>query len=77
PAGSLFEENGKFYRPAQDSEKRYGHRIRVMEVKSLSLDSYREEEAYRIEPNEKEGTLGIHTMNRIGDRRIFDFYSRK
>lgn len=77
PAGCLFEESGKLYRPAQDSEKRYGHRIRVMEVKSLSLDSYREVESYRIEPNENKGTLGIHTMNRIGDRWIIDFYSRK
>lgn len=77
PAGCLFEENGKLYRPAQDSEKRYGHRIRVMEVKSLSLDSYEEEESYHIEPDESKGALGIHTMNRIGDRWIIDFYSRK
>ncbi|MBY5950842.1 hypothetical protein KUV23_07650 [Algoriphagus marincola] len=77
PAGCLFEENGKLYRPAQDSEKRYGHRIRVMEVKSLSLNSYEEEESHRIEPDESKGALGIHTMNRIGDRWIIDFYSRK
>ncbi|AMQ57477.1 hypothetical protein AO498_13595 [Algoriphagus sanaruensis] len=77
PAGSLFQKDGKLFRPAQDSEKRYGHRIRVMEVKQLTLSSYHEEESYRIEPDENQGNLGLHTMNALGDRWIVDFYTRK
>lgn len=75
PAGALFEENGRLYRPAQDSAKRYGHRIRVMEIKELSLENYIEQESFHIEP--AEGILGVHTLNRLGDRWIVDLHSRK
>lgn len=77
PAGKLFKKNGKLYRPAQDSEKRYGHRIRVMEVKKLNLEEYVEEEAFRIEPDESSGVLGIHTLNQLGENWVLDSYSRK
>lgn len=77
PAGRVFMEKGKLYRPAQDSEKRYGHRIRVMEIMQLSLESYKEEEAFCLEPQENEGILGSHTLNKMGDQWILDFYSRK
>lgn len=77
PAGKLFLEKGKLYRPAQDSEKRYGHRIRLMEVKKLSLAEYEEQEVCKIEPNEWSGILGIHTLNKIGNRWILDFYFKR
>ncbi|GMQ35713.1 glucosamine inositolphosphorylceramide transferase family protein [Algoriphagus taiwanensis] len=77
PAGRLFEKDGKLFRPAQDSERRYGHRIRVMEIKKLDLYEYLEEEAFHVEPDETSGILGIHTLNQVGDHWIMDFYSRK
>ncbi|MFC5190308.1 hypothetical protein ACFPIK_00910 [Algoriphagus aquatilis] len=77
PAGRLFLKNGKLYRPAQDSEKRYGHRIRLMEIKKLSLSDYEEVEVCKIEPSESSSILGIHTLNQMGDRWVMDFYFRK
>jgi hypothetical protein len=77
PAGHLFEMNGKLYRPAQDSELRYGHRIRIQEVLQLDKNTYREQEAYILNPPEKDGILGMHTINFTEDTVYFDFYSRK
>lgn len=77
PAGRLFERNGKLYRPAQDSELRYGHRIRIQEVLHLTKESYLEQEAYRINPPVKEGVLGMHTVNFTEDTVYLDFYSRR
>jgi hypothetical protein len=77
PAGRLFVKNGILYRPAQDSEKRYGHRMRIMEVKELSRVRYREQEAFTIEADETGGFLGVHSLNQMGDRWVVDFYSRK
>jgi hypothetical protein len=69
--------NGKLYRPAQDSELRYGHRIRIQEVLQLDKNTYREQEAYILNPPEKDGILGMHTINFTEDTVYFDFYSRK
>jgi hypothetical protein len=77
PAGNLFVENGKLYRPAQDSELRYGHRIRIQEVIQLDKDKYLEKEAYILNPPMKTGILGMHTINFTEDAVFMDFYSRR
>jgi hypothetical protein len=77
PAGNLFVENGKLYRPAQDSELRYGHRIRIQEVLQLDKNTYQEQEAYILNPPMKAGILGMHTINFTEDIVYLDFYSRR
>lgn len=77
PAGKLFEKDGKLFRPAQDSGKRYGHRIAVQEVLELSESCYQEQTAYVIEPKLVDGALGVHTLNFSKDRMFLDFYFRK
>jgi folate-dependent phosphoribosylglycinamide formyltransferase PurN len=77
PAGSLFVRNGKLYRPAQDSELRYGHRIRIQEVIQLDKNTYREQEAYILNPPVNAGILGMHTINFTEDSVYLDFYSRR
>ncbi|WP_296705906.1 formyltransferase family protein [Algoriphagus sp.] len=77
PAGNLFEKKGKLFRPAQDSGKRYGHRIAVMEILQITESSYREKLAYFIEPNLVAGALGIHTINMCKGKMYLDFYFRK
>ncbi|MBA4301931.1 MAG: hypothetical protein C0433_17785 [Cyclobacterium sp.] len=77
PTGSLFVHDGKLYRPTQDSELRYGHRIRIQEVIQLDRNTYREQEAYILNPPLKNGILGMHTINFTEDIVYLDFYSRR
>ncbi|MEN2281303.1 formyltransferase family protein [Algoriphagus sp. SE2] len=77
PAGKLFEKNGKLFRPAQDSGKRYGHRIAVQEILEMTENGYKEQTAYFIEPELVPIALGVHTLNFCGDQMYLDFYFRK
>ncbi|TFV97268.1 hypothetical protein E4S40_01015 [Algoriphagus kandeliae] len=61
PAGRIFEWEGKLYRPAQDSGKRYGHRIKIQEIIELTLKLYLEKTVRILEP--EEAALGTHTFN--------------
>ncbi len=77
PAGKLFHQDGKLYRPAQDSGKRYGHRIAVQEIVKLTESDYEEHTAYFIEPELVDGALGVHTLNFCENKMFLDFYFRK
>lgn len=77
PAGKLFVSKGKLYRPAQDSGLRYGHRIQVMEIVQMDQQCYQEKLAYILDPPEKDGILGMHTLNFSQDKVYLDFYSRR
>lgn len=77
PAGKLFHKDGKLYRPAQDSGKRYGHRIAVQEILKLTESDYEEHTAYFIEPELVDGALGVHTLNFCENKMFLDFYFRK
>lgn len=75
PAGRIFKHENQLIRPAQDSEFRYGHRIRLMEITNLSLEHYEEKEVGLIETQEP--ALGIHSFN-VQDSNVWvDFYFRK
>lgn len=63
PAGRIFEKNGKLFRPAQDSGRRYGHRIRIQEIIQLTESAYQEKIVGIINPDENTGVLGTHTLN--------------
>jgi hypothetical protein len=75
PAGRIFYEGGKWYRPAQDCAKHYGHRIRLQEIKRWTDDDYEETTASMIEPwnNEIQGT---HTYNFSSQIFVLDAFSR-
>ena len=75
PAGRIFEKAGRWYRPAQDSGLRYGHRIQIREILVLTKEEYQEATVQTIEPDA--GTLGIHTLNFGGKGAWLDFYHRR
>ncbi|GHB23759.1 glucosamine inositolphosphorylceramide transferase family protein [Mongoliitalea lutea] len=75
PAGNIFNWGDQLIRPAQDSELRYGHRIRLMEITNLSLTHYQEQEIGRVEADAP--ALGIHTLNFQEETAWVDFYFRK
>jgi folate-dependent phosphoribosylglycinamide formyltransferase PurN len=77
PAGRIFEQSGKIYRPAQDSGKRYGHRIKIQEIINLSQTEFEEKTVRIIEGKEEEGILGTHTFNSTSSWIFSDAYSRR
>lgn len=77
PAGRIFEQGGKLYRPAQDSGKRYGHRIKIQEILKLNKSEYSEKTVRIIEQEEDKGVLGTHSFNFTSNWIFSDAYSRR
>ncbi len=63
PAGRLFMHNGKLYRPAQDCSKHYGYGMQIMEVTTLSKETYAEQQVQSIYPELTKDITGTHTLN--------------
>lgn len=75
PAGKFFEYKGKLFRPAQDSEKIYGHLIRILEVISLSEKEYKEQEVMMLSSEKSPPyNMGFHTFNVYDNCIIVDGY---
>ncbi len=74
PAGKLFQKDGKWYRPAQNSAVRYGHKIEVKEVIRWDKEVYEEKPVYTIEP--PKGDLGTHTINFADGKIVLDAFRR-
>jgi hypothetical protein len=72
PAGALFRENDKLYRPAQDCSGRYGRAISIQEVRRLTPDEYEEAEVRRISADFSPGALGTHTVNHAHGITVYD-----
>jgi len=76
PAGRIYEENGKLYRPSQDCAKRYGYGIKINEIVELTETSYKEVSIQSIEPNWAKDLLSTHTINRKGKLTVIDALKR-
>lgn len=63
PAGRIFKENYKLYRPSQDSAKGYGYGMKINEIVELTETSYKEEIIQSIHPNWTKDLLSTHTIN--------------
>jgi hypothetical protein len=72
PAGALFYENGRLFRPAQDCSIRYGYAIALNEVLRLSKTEYQEIPAGTILPRWMPGLLGTHTLNSNHSYEVID-----
>ena len=72
PAGALFRENGKLYRPAQDCSGRYGRAISIQEIRRMTPDEYEEVEVRRISADFAPGALGTHTVNEAHGIVVYD-----
>jgi hypothetical protein len=62
PAGTLFMQGGRLFRPAQDCTRRYGHSIVVNQIERLSPTDFVERRAWRIEPRWRRGVAATHTL---------------
>lgn len=64
PGGHFFSVKGKLYRPVQDSEKLYGHKIRIMQVDKLSEEEFSETEVAEFSSEKfPPYHYGFHTFN--------------
>jgi hypothetical protein len=72
PGGALFRRDGVLYRPAQNSDKTYGHSLAVFEVTELTPDRYAERLAYRIDPDWLPNIYGCHTITMADDLMALD-----
>jgi len=72
PAGALFKNNGKLYRPGQDCSVDYGYAMQIMEVTELSEERYSEIPATRITPDWNDCVVGVHTFNHVDGMSIVD-----
>ena len=72
PAGSLFYEGGRLFRPAQDCSVRYGYAIVLNEILRLSKTEYEERTARIILPRWRPGLLGTHTLNSNDSYEVID-----
>jgi hypothetical protein len=76
PAGRIFESNGVWFRPAQDSAKHYGHRIRLQEILVWTETDYKEKTVKIIEADWVTGLEGTHTYNSSENYVVLDAYKR-
>lgn len=72
PAGALFRQDGKLYRPAQNCAKSYGESIAVQEILSLSPTAYQERNAYQISPAWLPDIQGCHTISLCNEITLLD-----
>ncbi len=77
PAGRLYTQGGKLYRPAQICAPLYGSGIAIQRVTRLDPRAFEEVEDRRILPAEASAVLGLHTVNRAGDLSVTDAFVRR
>jgi len=77
PAGRIFENQGEFYRPAQDCSTRYGSAVVLNRILQLNPETYEEIEMGRVGPNWGPQVEGVHTFNVAGNMTVIDCLLRR
>jgi hypothetical protein len=77
PAGRLIFEQGRLYRPSQDSSGRYGRALCINEVLELNGHSYRECLVARVEPDPNQGLMAVHSYSTAGPLAFMDAIRRE
>ncbi|MBT5221024.1 MAG: hypothetical protein HOM16_16290 [Woeseia sp.] len=76
PAGALYRDGGKLYRPSQNSAHRYGYGLNINRVMELSKSAYREEITEEFKPDWDRSVKALHTYNRCGELTMIDAIRR-
>ncbi len=76
PAGRIFIENNKIFRPAQDCSKSYGWGININEILDLSETTYLEKTVTKYRPDHG-NLVGLHTFSKSGSLIMTDACSHK
>ena len=76
PAGRVFRQGNKWFRPAQDCSIAYGHSLTVQEIEILSPEEYREKTVARLDPTWAPRLCGVHTLNATENLTLIDVRRR-
>jgi len=71
PGGTPFVSDGILYRPGQDDSTRYGRRLVINRVDTLSPTAFAERPVRIVEPR-TDFPDGLHTLSRAGRRTLID-----
>lgn len=63
PAGKVFINEGKIYRPSQDCSGTYGNAININQITKLNEKEYMENLVSKIRPDWDHNLAGLHTLN--------------
>lgn len=77
PAGPLFIEGDRLYRPSQDCSGRYGRALNLHQVLELDEQHYKEVQVEKIEPNWHRSILAVHSYSRSGAMTFIDAIHRE
>jgi hypothetical protein len=73
PAGTMFEHDGKIYRPTQNCSNSYGGSVVINHVTELSEENFSEEFVKEIKPDlQSEYRQGFHTISEFGNLTLID-----
>lgn len=72
PAGNIFYEDGKLWRPSQDSAKQYGYGLTFNEIIELTETSYEEKAHKSLYPEWDDDLHATHTVNRHKELTVID-----
>ena len=76
PAGSLFVENGKLFRPSQDCSIDYGYGFDLNEVETLTETEYCERKKISIRPDWNEDIHATHTFAKCNNLTVIDVLTK-
>lgn len=77
PAGRIYKNDGKIYRPSQYGAGTYGFGFDLNEVDVLTETDYREHTVESVRPNGNKWLLGTHTYGNEGKLTVIDAFSRR
>ena len=77
PAGRFFENNGRLYRPSQNSSVRYGYGFNLARVVALDSAVYSEEIVSEVEPKWAIDLLATHSFSMAGKLHVIDAQMRR
>lgn len=76
PAGNLFANDGKLFRPSQDCSKRYGYGFDLNEIEVLSETEYRERKILSVRPDWDKKIQATHTFASHGNLTVIDAFTK-
>lgn len=76
PAGGIFEDGGRLYRPSQNSSYKYGWGINLMEILILKPELYKEMLIEKIRPDKTDIFKRTHTYQKMENYIFTDLISK-
>jgi len=77
PAGNIYMDKNKIFRPSQDCSVRYGYGIKINQIIKLTETEYEEVEVDSIYPDWNKELISTHTINFVENLTVIDAEMRR